>query len=1172
MLPGPQEALKVDTIERITVRLFAEGGRLEQGGYRYGDVPARARGFIEGLHELEVYDEASRALSLRVYELSESPAARQFRQSHWRNEVMAALRMAHTQHRCLPHLEDAALFDQEDFGFVLLEDTGFTLKQGHPLYDRFIDEPGFAFHRFMALLEALAMLHDERLMHRFIMPRTTRALKQEDAFPILDGFQLSAFTRTWLRGAMGGEQGSSLDEKIEGIEVCFVAPERRGARGRRDRGESPASDVFAIGMIALDWLALPHAAWAVPIGGEEGGYDEVAHQTLVSHLLEKAREKLPRELVDVLADMVAFYPSNRPASARDAHDRLLKRRDTILHALEPPPEQEHPYEVRFLDASCARLFSGRFVQAPPNQRRAIPHYKKFIERDLHGGTLVYSSEGFSPYSPSDPVAEMDRAKLVLLGKECVYFCVYLQHDRGQDPDTRLLLIKYVSWGDESVALRQSERQRTMPAKLSVEFYVPGGRNAPTPARAPRWDAFFGELARAPDEHRGASSLVLASRWRLGVAEALLEASIFPVRVQDTHTSNSAITLRADPDREHPHEGYAKLLHEALDTRVEMGDFFERKQVESLEHGRELECMVWGRGGEESRAVKLEFVRALDPHTVRLKLREDTPIPWKQGYLAPILKGERAMIARQRQALSELVTKHGHLHAQLLNPMVLEIPPVRPLQHDEGLDEDTIALIERLVTTRPLFVVQGPPGTGKTFTSSAAIATYLEHDPHARVLVTAQSHDALDNLLEGVAARLDLETFRLLRCASAHTRDKVGEVASRFLENQVLKDLVDGILASPLPEDASQAGEEVARSWRRLLEGDGATSSSTGLELAIRLKESASVVFCTTGSATANNLGVFQPSSLFDWVVIEEAARGWLTEMLIPMNHGVAWLLVGDHKQLPAFNAKTYHRLFGEDVEHRISEEATSVPVHESQRAWLGYFEHLMGYRSEGTQHSRAQLTTQRRMHPEIAALVSEAFYDNTVTSHPLTAREREHGYTSGWLADRHLVWLDTSCFGDRARESGLRNDLEVHVIRWLLSQHLTHPQEERDGIGRRVILSPYIKQQERLRQKLLSEPVEVHTVDSFQGRQAEEVIISMTRSNTETHSSKSLGFMADPSRLNVLFSRARRLLVLVGDFEHYKHHAECDSSGALGRLLEHIEHVGARLSLDALGFSTPGGR
>jgi superfamily I DNA and/or RNA helicase len=101
-----------------------------------------------------------------------------------------------------------------------------------------------------------------------------------------------------------------------------------------------------------------------------------------------------------------------------------------------------------------------------------------------------------------------------------------------------------------------------------------------------------------------------------------------------------------------------------------------------------------------------------------------------------------------------------------------------------------------------------------------------------------------------------------------------------------------------------------------------------------------------------------------------------------------------------------------------------------------------------------------------------------------------------------------------------------------------------------VVLTGYSAQRSHLENALQSEPrphldVEFHTVDAYQGREADVVVFSVTRSNRQGKA----GFLAERERINVALSRARFGLCLVGDAEY------CRSLGGQSALSEVLEYI-----------------
>jgi superfamily I DNA and/or RNA helicase len=98
-----------------------------------------------------------------------------------------------------------------------------------------------------------------------------------------------------------------------------------------------------------------------------------------------------------------------------------------------------------------------------------------------------------------------------------------------------------------------------------------------------------------------------------------------------------------------------------------------------------------------------------------------------------------------------------------------------------------------------------------------------------------------------------------------------------------------------------------------------------------------------------------------------------------------------------------------------------------------------------------------------------------------------------------------------------------------------------------AVIAPYAAQVRRLRELLPLPALEVDSVDGFQGREKEAVVISLVRSNPEAE----IGFLADVRRMNVALTRARRKLIVIGDS------ATISAHPFYRRMIEHFESVGA---------------
>ena len=275
---------------------------------------------------------------------------------------------------------------------------------------------------------------------------------------------------------------------------------------------------------------------------------------------------------------------------------------------------------------------------------------------------------------------------------------------------------------------------------------------------------------------------------------------------------------------------------------------------------------------------------------------------------------------------------------------------------------------------------------------------------------------------------------------------------------------------------------------------------------------------------------------FDLCIVDEASRATATEVLIPLALSRRMVLVGDDRQLPPYveeavrspEVLAQHKLNKDEVQSSLFVQlARDLP-----------------------KENVVELTHQHRMNPAIGRLISECFYDGKLSSEP-----REPLAILEMLAPRPVTWLTTSHLRgrfERRHGSSIANDLEARVIRTFLNTANGLAAAARRHLSL-AVLAGYGAQRELLEQRLEADftawphlTIECQTVDSYQGRQADVVLYSMTRSNPHGD----IGFLRERPRLNVALSRAQDVLVIVGDHAFAR---EADRAQAIRRVLDHIE-------------------
>jgi hypothetical protein len=167
----------------------------------------------------------------------------------------------------------------------------------------------------------------------------------------------------------------------------------------------------------------------------------------------------------------------------------------------------------------------------------------------------------------------------------------------------------------------------------------------------------------------------------------------------------------------------------------------------------------------------------------------------------------------------------------------------------------------------------------------------------------------------------------LRIASEGTLDKVSGLADGYTLGARVRSMMSEIggAVGTLSGDRTR---RLAAEWRkRARKGDVELEA----DLARRLPRTSSLVFTTCAQATHEALGSARGAGSFDWVIIEEAARGWMTEFFVPMVHGARWLLIGDQAQLPAHRQKEFEALLATDVRDQVTVGATGIAPNDEWR-------------------------------------------------------------------------------------------------------------------------------------------------------------------------------------------------------------------------------------------------
>ncbi|MCU0346107.1 MAG: AAA domain-containing protein [Saprospiraceae bacterium] len=457
--------------------------------------------------------------------------------------------------------------------------------------------------------------------------------------------------------------------------------------------------------------------------------------------------------------------------------------------------------------------------------------------------------------------------------------------------------------------------------------------------------------------------------------------------------------------------------------------------------------------------------------------------------------KRVMEAKPNSRLAELrAVLLGQKPAHFQELPYVEIPKLNDAQN---------RAVNEILAASDVAVVHGPPGTGKTTTLVQAIRQLCKTEN--TVLVCAPSNSAADLLTE----RLSDEGLQVLRLGNL----------SRVEDSIVRHTLEAQIAAHPESKnikkvriEAAETRRQAQRFKRRFGQADrdernhlfrqaGELSGwANRLEdlLTEQILDSAQVITCTLVGSTHKALGTRH----FRTVVIDEAAQALEPGTWIPITRANKVVLAGDPFQLPP-----------------------TVKSEQARRAGLSI---TMIEKCLQRIPRTSLLTVQYRMNHRIMEFSNQWFYQGK-----LTAAEDVAEHSLDIEAHAPVLFIDTAGTGFEERFNEKTQSRFNPEEFQLLCEHLllllaAHEGKELPSIA---LISPYKEQVMHMQDTVAEDStlkdkgLDINTIDGFQGQERDVVYISLVRSNAKCE----IGFLTDYRRMNVAMTRARKLLVIVGD-------------------------------------------
>ncbi|MDO7928396.1 AAA domain-containing protein [Pseudomonas sp. KFB-139] len=594
----------------------------------------------------------------------------------------------------------------------------------------------------------------------------------------------------------------------------------------------------------------------------------------------------------------------------------------------------------------------------------------------------------------------------------------------------------------------------------------------------------------------------------------------------------------------------------------------------------------------------------------------------QGTLRQLSRRTRALetLACHSELLDVLITpqKHAtHLNPTLPNPELMQ-----------ELDESKQSAFNKILSTLPLYLVQGPPGVGKTFLVSTLVKQQFEHEADSRLLLTAQSHSTVQHLYHEVCKSLkkeDDEEFIVIRCSKQDKNDETSIIDADEKSKNFLKKFMNSSIY--LNSDSADIKSEVRQMFsgqiykrypliNQLLRCANMVFSTTNSEQVERMIHDRAQFDWTIMEETGKVTGLELISPL---LLSHRRLMIGDHKQLPPYRSNEITAILSDPLKLKSILRDSEYILhpkvrgsiaksFLDDMD--FSNESITKIGRSASRYFMLFqslvedeiLEKEFHKKRYGSENGRvaigSMLEFQHRMHPDIAQLISRVFYKGKLKTNP----DREKHYTeskeplpflfneSKKLSDSApLTWIDmpdiqtTKHMKQTEQLPRWHNAEERNIISSILK--LLTPNPDSKSPAKIAILSPYSEQVGRISRTIYTQgnlktafshlvgfkPSDDHsdfcsTVDAFQGSEADIVIVSLVRNNGNATLRGALGFLADERRMNVLLSRARYKLIIVGSYsllkawggDYNKYNSQDDLTNIkdfLPRLVANLEYL-----------------
>ncbi|AEK20605.1 IGHMBP2 family helicase [Methanococcus maripaludis] len=443
--------------------------------------------------------------------------------------------------------------------------------------------------------------------------------------------------------------------------------------------------------------------------------------------------------------------------------------------------------------------------------------------------------------------------------------------------------------------------------------------------------------------------------------------------------------------------------------------------------------------------------------------------------------------------------------------------------DYRLNEYQKEAVLEALSARDLYLIHGPPGTGKTSTISEVILQ--EALRKNKVIATADSNIAVDNILSNISKH---ESFKIVRIGHPSRISK--KLMKYSLQNKITEHPNYSTLVKLKTDlqknyDLRKNFQRPDPKWRRGMSNDDIIIFSK-LNKDIRgipketIKQMADWVICSENIAkTKENVQKFEKKLIddiistsdvvvatnsmagseiledykFDVCVIDEGSQSTEPSSLIPIVRSRKLIIAGDHKQLPP-------TVLSDELELKKT-----------------LFERMI---QDHPEFSKI-LQVQYRMNEKIMEFSNEMFYENKLIAHEsvksqnlIEIVENVSNEDKDIINEKTLQFINVD---GEEKQNSFKSSYNVEEAEKVL-EIVSKLQKYEIPVS---VITPYDAQVKYISKMLNTDKIDVKSVDGFQGRENEVIVISFVRTSK-------MGFLKDLRRLNVAVTRAKRKLIVVG--------------------------------------------